>query len=163
MASASAVARFVLLASIVVGLLVVNVSPVAAADSSSQADRIVNTALHQRGDRYLHYAKGPDRFDCVGLLIYTFNQNGLKEKIGGNRSPGGYYNWFKARGLVTRDMSKARPGDLIIWGDNVHAGIYLGNGMAVSALINPYGVSRHKVYGYIGMRVKGFLRVNISH
>ena len=161
MASASAVARFVLLASIVVGLLVVNVSPVAASDSS-QADRILSTALNQRGDRYQHYAKGPDRFDCVGLLIYAFNQNGLKDKIGGNRSPGGYYNWFRERGLVTRDMSKARPGDLIIWGQNQHAGIYLGDGMAVSALINPYGVSKHRVYGYLGLKVKGFLRVNIS-
>jgi cell wall-associated NlpC family hydrolase len=155
------VARFALLASILVGLLVVNAAPVAASDSS-QADRVVNTALNQRGDRYRHYAKGPDRFDCVGLLIYAFGQNGLKEKIGGNRSPGGYYNWFRERGLVTRDMSKARPGDLIIWGANTHAGIYLGDGMAVSALINPYGVSKHKVYGYIGMKVKGFLRVNIE-
>jgi cell wall-associated NlpC family hydrolase len=155
------VARFVLLASIVVGLLIVNAAPVAASDST-QADRIIATAMKQRGDPWVHYAKGPDKFDCVGLVIYAFGQNGLKEKIGGNRSPGGYYNWFRARGLVTRDMSKARPGDLIIWGDNEHAGIYLGGGMAVSALLNPYGVSKHKVYGYVPLRVKGFLRVNIS-
>jgi cell wall-associated NlpC family hydrolase len=160
-ASASAVARFALLASILVGLLVVNAAPVAASDLS-QADRVVGTALRQRGDPYRHYAKGPDRFDCVGLVIFAFNQNGLKDKIGGYRSPGGYYNWFRDRGLVTRDMSRARPGDLIIWGSNQHAGIYLGDGMAVSALINPYGVSKHRVYGYLGLKVKGFLRVNIS-
>jgi cell wall-associated NlpC family hydrolase len=160
-ASASAVARFVLLASILVGLLIVNVSPVAAT-GSSQADRVTAVALNQRGDPWRHYAKGPDKFDCVGLLLFAYNQNGLKDKIGGYRSPGGYYNWFRDRGLVTQDMSKARPGDLIIWGRNQHAGIYLGDGMAVSALINPYGVSKHKVYGYIGMKVKGFLRVNIE-
>jgi cell wall-associated NlpC family hydrolase len=155
------VARFVLLASIVVGLLIVNAAPVAASDST-QADRIIATAMNQRGDPWVHYAKGPDKFDCVGLVLFAFRQQGLQDKIGGYRSPGGYYNWFRERGLVTRDMSKARPGDLIIWGDNEHAGIYLGGGMAVSALLNPYGVSKHKVYGYVPLRVKGFLRVNIS-
>jgi cell wall-associated NlpC family hydrolase len=155
------VARFVLLASIVVGLLIVNAAPVAASDST-QADRIIATAMNQRGDPWVHYAKGPDKFDCVGLVLFAFKQQGLQDKIGGYRSPGGYYNWFRERGLVTRDMSKARPGDLIIWGDNEHAGIYLGGGMAVSALLNPYGVSKHKVYGYVPLRVKGFLRVNIS-
>ena len=97
MASASAVARFALLASILVGLLIVNVSPVAATDSS-QAERVTNTALNQRGDPWRHYAKGPDRFDCVGLVLFAYNQNGLKDKIGGYRSPGGYYNWFNDHG-----------------------------------------------------------------
>jgi cell wall-associated NlpC family hydrolase len=159
-AFASALARFALLASILVAALVLNTAPVAAA--GSQADRVLNVALNQLGDPWKHYAKGPDKFDCVGFVFFSYNQNGLKERIGGYRSVKGYFSWFKSRGLVTSDMSKARPGDLIVWGRYQHIGMYLGNGIAVSALVNPYGVSKHKVTGYIGMGVKGFLRVNID-
>ena len=162
MSFASAFARFALLASVLVGALVVNAAPVAASSTGSQADRVLDVAMHQLGDPWKHYAKGPNRFDCVGFVWFAYNQNGLKDKIGGYRGVKSYFSWFKSRGLVTTDMSKARPGDLIVWGRYEHIGMYLGNGMAVSALINPYGVSKHKVKGYIGMGVKGFLRVNID-
>lgn len=161
MAFASALARFALLASILVAALVLNTAPVAAADGS-QADRVLKVALNQLGDPWKHYAKGPNKFDCVGFVWFAYNENGLKEKIGGYRGVKSYFSWFKSRGLVTSDMSKAQPGDLIVWGRYKHIGIYLGNGMAVSALVNPYGVSKHKVKGYIGMAVKGYLQVNID-
>jgi cell wall-associated NlpC family hydrolase len=162
-AFASALARVSLLASILVAALVLNTAPVAAATTSgSQADRVVSVALKQLGDPWRHYAKGPDRFDCVGFVFFSYNENGLKERIGGYRGVKSYFSWFKSRGLVTSDMSKAQRGDLIVWGHYKHIGIYLGDGVAVSALVNPYGVSKHKVKGYIGMGVKGFLRVNVD-
>jgi cell wall-associated NlpC family hydrolase len=162
-AHASALARLALLASILVAALVLNAAPVAATETAkSSADKVVDVALNQLGDPWKHYAKGPNRFDCVGFVFFSYNQNGLKDRIGGYRSPKGYFSWFKSRGLITQDMSKAQRGDLIIWGNYKHAGIYLGDGMAVSALVNPHGVSKHKVKGYIGMGVKGFLRVNID-
>jgi peptidoglycan DL-endopeptidase CwlO len=160
-APASAFARFALLAAVLVTALIMNTAPVAAA-GSTQAESVIRVGLNQLNDPWKHYAKGPDKFDCVGFVWYAFNQNGLKNKIGGYRSPKGYFNWFKERGRVTTEMSKAKPGDLIVWGRYEHVGIYLGNGRAVSALINPYGVSRHDVKGYLGMRVKGFLRVNFD-
>ena len=162
MAFASAFARFALLASILAAMLALNTAPVAAAATGSQADRVLDVALHQLGDPWKHFAKGPNRFDCVGFVFFAYNQNGLKERIGGYRGVKSYFSWFKSRGLVTGDMSKAQRGDLIVWGNFKHVGIYLGNGMAVSALVNPYGVSKHKVKGYIGMGVKGYLRVNID-
>ena len=162
MAFASALARFALLASILVAALVLNTAPVAAANTGSQADRVLNVANNQLGDPWKHFAKGPNRFDCVGFVWFVYNENGLKDKIGGYRGVKSYFSWFKARGLVTQDMSNAQRGDLIVWGNFKHIGIYLGDGMAVSALVNPYGVSKHKVKGYIGMGVKGFLRVNID-
>ena len=161
MAFASAFARFALLVAVLVGALVINAAPVAAA-GGTEAARVLNVGLNQLGDPWRHYAKGPDKFDCVGFVWFAFNQNGLKERIGGYRGVKSYFSWFKSRGLVTTDMSKARPGDLIVWGRYKHIGIYLGNGIAVSALVNPYGVSKHKVKGYIGMGVKGFLRVNLE-
>ncbi len=47
-----------------------------------------------------------------------------------------------------------------------HIGIFTGysqwgKAMAISALINPYGVTEHKVSG-IGIPVKAYLRVNLD-
>lgn len=160
MAYARTVARFVLLASILTGLLVVNAAPVAA--EGTELSRVVSVAKAQLKDPWKHYAKGPDRFDCVGFVWFAYNQNGLKDRIGGYRGVAGYLKWFRLRGLITTSAAKARPGDLIVWGRNQHIGMYLGDGMAISALINPYGVSIHKVTGYIGMKVKAYLRVSIE-
>jgi cell wall-associated NlpC family hydrolase len=74
----------------------------------------------------------------------------------------GFLEWFKSQGANRATRTNRLPGDLIIWGRNKHMGIYLGDGMAISALINPYGVKVHRVTGYIGMRVKTYLHVNIE-
>lgn len=160
MAYARAIVRFALFASILIGLLVTNAAPIAA--QGTELSRVITVAKAQLKDPWKHYAKGPDKFDCVGFVWFAYNQNGLKERIGGYRGVGAYFNWFKERGMVTTDATKARRGDLIVWGTNTHIGIFLGDGMAISALINPYGVSIHPVKGYIGMRVKGYLRVDIQ-
>ena len=158
----SRVRRFALLATIVGGLIV-STTPVAAAEPPTQLESVLAVAHNQLGDPWKHFAKGPDKFDCVGFVWFAFNQNGLKESIGGYRGVGAYYNWFKERGLVTTDASKAQRGDLIIWGKNTHIGIYLGPDQAISALVNPYGVSVHPIRkSWIGMGVKGYLRVNIE-
>lgn len=161
MAFARAVARFALLAGILAGLLVASAAPVAA--EQTELNQIVTTAKEQVGDPWKHYAKGPDKFDCVGFVFFAYNEHGLKLRIGGYRGVGAYYNWFRERGLVTTDASKARPGDLIVWGKNQHVGIYLGPDRAISALVNPYGVSVHPIRkSWIGVGVKGYLRVDIE-
>jgi cell wall-associated NlpC family hydrolase len=155
-----AVFRFTLLAGILSGLLITSAAPVAA--EGTELTRLVNVAKAQIGDPWKHYAKGPDKFDCVGFVFFVYNQNGIKERIGGYKGVYGYLKWFRDRGLVTTDKTKARPGDLIIWGRNQHIGMYLGEGMAISALLNPHGVSIHKVSGYVPIKVKAYLRVNIE-
>ena len=69
---------------------------------------------------------------------------------------------LRIRPRIGRPRATALPGDLIVWGRNKHIGIYLGDGMAISALINPYGVKVHRVTGYIGMRVKAYLHVKLE-
>ena len=50
------------------------------------------------------------------------------------RSARALYRYFKARGLASRTNPK--PGDLVIWGYGSHVGIYIGNGKAISTLMN---------------------------
>jgi cell wall-associated NlpC family hydrolase len=142
--------------------------PVAAATpTSSQAGAVLNFAASQLNKRFQMGANGLRRYDCSGLVYRTFEEEGLASKIGGQRTAAGYYNYFRRHGRVTHNPQK---GDLVVWahkGQRVsHIGIFdgynrWGQPMAISALINPYGVTRHRVYG-ISVPLKAYLHVSIS-
>lgn len=135
---------------------------VAAAEPQSEAQQIIRIAKAQVGDPWRYGAKGPRAFDCSGLIIYAFTKAGDAKAIGNGkvRSARAMYAWFKARGLASR--SNPKPGDIVIWGGGSHAGIYIGNGKAVSTLTS--GVRVHRVdavtapftaYLHTGMSKKG--------
>ena len=101
-------------------------------------------------------AEGPKLFDCSGLMFRIFSDAGELPRISGKRLRAiGYMKWFAARGLASRE--NGRRGDLVIWGDGKHIGIYLGNGKVISALTTT-GVSVHRLHG-INYRFTTFLRV----
>ena len=155
-----AAARFGLFVFALVTLSIVGV-PVAAARAQTEYDRVYATAYAQLGDQWKFQAKGPDVFDCTGLVWYSFKQNDLQDRIGGKyRTVRGFYRWFKNHGKVSR--RHPHLGDLIVWGDNQHLGIYIGDGMAISTLTTKSGVSIHPVKGYLGIRFKAYLHVKLT-
>jgi cell wall-associated NlpC family hydrolase len=138
-------------------------APASAADTKkTELDRVLAVAEAQIGDKWSFAATGPNAFDCSGLVTYAFRQTELLERVGGKRrTVAGFYQWFKSRGLA--DKSGGRPGDLIVWGNNKHIGVYLGNGKAISALVNPYGVKIHPIsQSYLHMKIKAFLHVKLE-
>ena len=44
-----------------------------AEENSSSRSELVSFARNQIGDSYLYAAKGPDKFDCSGLVSYVYN------------------------------------------------------------------------------------------
>jgi cell wall-associated NlpC family hydrolase len=141
-------------------------SPTFGADAnsrSSQAARIVHFAKTHLGARFRIGSEGPRVFDCSGLVYRVYQQAGLLGKIGGKRMlAASYYRWFKQRGLVSR--SNPQVGDVIWWthrGRISHTGLYIGNGRAISALINPYGVKAHSIRG-IRVRFLGYGHVRLG-
>jgi cell wall-associated NlpC family hydrolase len=74
-----------------------------------------------------------------------------------------YYNWFKERGLAEGPSGNPQLGDLVIWGKYKHIGIYIGDGKAISALIQPYGVKIHPMRGYLNVNVKAILHTRLEH
>lgn len=155
-----AMSRLLLLSSLALAT-VLGASAPAAAASLSEADRVIAVAREQVGDRFLFSATGPDQFDCSGLMYYAFREAGLLDRIGNKRrTVAGYYKWFNSRGLVSK--TNPRHGDLVVWGRNKHIGIYVGDGKAISALVNPYGVKIHAVKGYLNIKFKAYLRVNLT-
>lgn len=78
-----------------------------------------DTAMRQRGDRYAYGASGPDRFDCSGLVYYSFRRAGFDVP----RTSGAQAGF--ARRVAKQDL---RSGDLMFFygsGGVYHAAIFL--------------------------------------
>lgn len=158
-----AAVRLLLVLSLTLVALVGATAPVAAKAGQTELQSVIAIAKDQIGDKWAFAATGPNQFDCSGFVTYVYREAGLLDRIGGKRrTVAGFYKWFNSQVPDRANKENALPGDLIVWGKNKHLGIYLGDGMAISALINPYGVTIHRVTGYIGMKVKAYLHVHLE-
>jgi cell wall-associated NlpC family hydrolase len=86
------------------------------------ANRVLSardTALRQRGDFYAYGASGPDRFDCSGLVYYSYRRAGFSVPRTSSAQAG------FVRRVAKSDL---RPGDLMFFygsGGVYHAAIFL--------------------------------------
>jgi cell wall-associated NlpC family hydrolase len=82
-------------------------------------------ALTKRGDAYVWGAAGPSEFDCSGLVVWAFGQEGIALP---------HYTgslWNSGMHVSRADLE---PGDLVFFfADISHMGIYVGNGLMVHA------------------------------
>jgi cell wall-associated NlpC family hydrolase len=141
---------------LVLALLVVGAAP-SLADHPTQAQRVVSAVSSHIGARYVHGATGPRTFDCSGLVFRAFKEAGLAKRIGGFSSAMGYYQHFRRQGRFSRVAP--RVGDLVVYANGGHVGIYVGRGKVVSALLS--GVKRHPIRG-LNIRFTGILRVSLT-
>lgn len=156
--TARAVAIVALAASIALSLGFAAPAPTAHAGGGTEAQRIVQTAKDYLGGKWVYAATGPTSFDCSGLVFRVFKDNGLLDRIGGKRrTVANFYKWFKNNARVSR--KNPRVGDLIVWGNFKHIGIYIGDGMAISTLTS--GVKKHRVHGLTDP-FKAYLHVNLE-
>jgi cell wall-associated NlpC family hydrolase len=117
--------------------------PVAATSTAPGAATVIAAARHHLGAPYRMGTDGPRTFDCSGLVFRSFKDAHEAGVIGGTRkSAAAYMRAFERRGQASR--SHGRPGDLVIYGNGSHIGIYLGNGKVISALTS--GVRRHGLH-----------------
>ncbi len=125
-------------------------------------ENVITAAKQYLGVPYRLGSEGPDVFDCSGLVFRSFSDVGLVDRIGGARlRAAGYMRWFASRGQMTTDESQAQRGDLVVYHDGSHIGIYLGDDRVISALVNPFGVTVHSLHG-VSLPVTGFLRPDWS-
>jgi peptidoglycan DL-endopeptidase CwlO len=85
----------------------------------------LQAALTRRGDPYIWGAAGPGEFDCSGLVVWAYSQEGIALP---------HYTgslWNSGVHVARADLE---PGDLIFFfADISHVGIYVGNGLMVDA------------------------------
>ena len=143
-------------------VLIAITTPPPAQAGATEAEKIVRIAKSYIGARFRMGATGYRYFDCSGFVYRVYKEAGLLRRIGGREmTAAGYYHWFKRRGLLS---GRRHTGDLIWWkkrGVIKHIGIYIGNGYAVSALVNPWGVMKHTVGG-IHMRFAAYGHVRLE-
>ncbi|MDQ0361495.1 NlpC/P60 family protein [Breznakia pachnodae] len=100
---------------------------------------VINTALNQIGKPYVTGGRGPDSFDCDGLVLYAFVQNGY------SMASSGAYSGYS----VGNTLDVAQPGD-IIYTEN-HVSIYLGDGKVIEAVSSAgVRISDRYLYGEPG-------------
>ena len=82
-------------------------------------------ALTRRGDPYVWGAAGPDQFDCSGLVVWAFAQEGIALP---------HYTGDQWNSGVHVARADLEPGDLVFFFPDIsHVGIYVGNGLMVDA------------------------------
>jgi cell wall-associated NlpC family hydrolase len=118
-------------------------APTAAASpaaTTTPADRVIAAAMAERGSPWAYGATGPRAFDCSGLVVYSFGRAGVLTRIGSGhyRSGSAMLRWARAHHLA---RSTGHRGDVVVWGNGAHVGIYLGKGKAISTLTS--GVRVH--------------------
>jgi cell wall-associated NlpC family hydrolase len=134
--------------------------PASPTRAASPSEAAIAAAQGYIGTPYRLGATGPARFDCSGLMFRIFADIGELPRIGGKRMRAvQYYNWFKARGMITTSPSSGDRGDLVYYSNGHHIGIYLGNGRVLSAMAS--GVKVHGLQA-ISSRFVAFLKVNWS-
>jgi peptidoglycan DL-endopeptidase CwlO len=85
----------------------------------------LEAALSRRGDPYVWGAAGPSEFDCSGLVVWAFAQEGITLP---------HYTGDLWNSGVHIPRADLEPGDLVFFFPDIsHVGIYLGNGLMVDA------------------------------
>ena len=108
----------------------VNTSNQTAAVSASRQAKIqavIAIAEQQVGKPYVWGGKGPNSFDCSGLMYYAF-LNGAGVNIGGWTVP------QESSGTQV-SLSALQPGDLLFWGSHgspYHVALYIGDSGATA-------------------------------
>ncbi|TFV60582.1 NlpC/P60 family protein [Mycobacterium sp. PS03-16] len=85
----------------------------------------VQAALSRIGSPYSWGGSGPNAFDCSGLVMWAFQQEGISLP---------HSSQALARGGQPVSRDQMQPGDLVTYySDASHVGIYIGDGMMVHA------------------------------
>src|SRR6202034_1327326 len=85
----------------------------------------LRAALTRQGDPYVWAAAGPYDFDCSGLVVWAFAQEGISLP---------HYTGSLWNSGMHVSESDLEPGDLVFFfADISHVGIYVGNGLMVDA------------------------------
>jgi cell wall-associated NlpC family hydrolase len=109
--------------------------------STAAMKTIVKVAKNHIGDKYVWGATGPTKFDCSGLVVFSYGKAGLTP-------PRISEDQFGAARVIP--ASRAVPGDLVFWhdteGDVYHVGIYLAPGKSVAAIDPAEGVDYQQLW-----------------
>jgi len=86
--------------------------------------QVYQVGLEYQGVPYVYGGATPSGFDCSGFVMFVYAQFGI---------PLAHSVRSQAASGTVISQSDAQPGDLVIFNDNSHDGIYAGNGNILHA------------------------------
>nr|MBO2493812.1 hypothetical protein [Clostridia bacterium] len=107
----------------------ITTSTVSSTRGSARGSDVVAFAMKFLGKPYVYGAEGPNAFDCSGFTYYVFKHFGiyLPRTAYGQRSVG-----------VPVSKANLAPGDLVLFSNPNHVGIYIGGGKFIHASSGAY-------------------------
>ncbi|QQD77240.1 C40 family peptidase [Curtobacterium sp. YC1] len=96
----------------------------AALSAGGDRATIVQTALQYMGDPYVEGGASHDGIDCSGLTMVAYQAVGIELA---------HYVPTQDATATTIPESEALPGDLVVYDDEDHVGLYLGQGLVLQA------------------------------
>lgn len=105
-----------------------------ASTGNASRDAIVATAMSGLGGAYVWGGKTFGAWDCSGFTSWVFAQHGIKLTA-----------FTYAMKNELRPTANPQPGDIVFQNGYNHVGIYVGNGMMISALNPSQGTQLHPV------------------
>jgi cell wall-associated NlpC family hydrolase len=92
--------------------------------STISAEQVLQVASKYVGTPYVFGGSNPRGFDCSGLILFVYAQFGVSLP---------HSVTAQARSGIIVSPEDALPGDLVIYNDHGHNGIYAGNGQMYHA------------------------------
>jgi cell wall-associated NlpC family hydrolase len=92
--------------------------------STISSDQVLQVASKYVGTPYVFGGSNPRGFDCSGLILFVYAQFGVSLPHSVSA---------QARSGIIVAPADAMPGDLVIYNDHGHSGIYAGNGQMYHA------------------------------
>ncbi|WP_209559473.1 C40 family peptidase [Frigoribacterium sp. PvP032] len=86
--------------------------------------QVLAVAMQYIGTPYVHGGEDPTKFDCSGLITFVYAQFGVKLT---------HYVPTQDTEGTRVSAAEAVPGDLVVFDNLAHDGIYAGNGMILDA------------------------------
>ena len=86
--------------------------------------QVLAVAMQYIGTPYVHGGEDPTKFDCSGLITFVYAQFGVKLT---------HYVPTQDEEGTRVSADEAVPGDLVVFDNLAHDGIYAGNGMILDA------------------------------
>nr|WP_278855893.1 C40 family peptidase [Kocuria palustris] len=120
----------------------IDVQSITDGASSADGKAIVETAMRGLGGNYVWGGTAYKNWDCSGFTQWVYAQNGVS-------IPRVTWQQFGA----AQKTSTPQVGDLVSQNNGSHVGIYLGDGLMISALNPDQGTLVHPVNA---MKVDGF-------
>lgn len=133
-------------ASILVSAIIISAFSFGAAGTAPvNGSDVAAYARQFEGCAYQYRGKGPDKFDCSGLVYYVLQNFGIT--FGAGTSEYNTPQKAEAFGTVIESMDDAKEGDIVVWSN--HTGVYLGNGKCISAMNIKKGVTVISVDSFV--------------